>query len=213
MKDKSNNPVGEVQPSAHQRWLDADDLGQALAKIRDCDAWWAVKCCIIFMAFTCVRSNEARGATWDEVDLDNATWTIPAIRMKNNVRHRVPLSTGAVEVLDYAREQGGDQGLIFPSQRGGKEIHSGALSRLFLELQIPAVPRGLRATFMNWAVGRPHIPESVAEMVLAYKPASAVLRSFLINDLFEHHVAVMQEWADFLNKTMEPVVPADLDPC
>ena len=69
MEDKGNNPVGSGGPrsfgkvplSAYLRCLDADELGQALAKIRDCDAWWAVKCCLIFMALTCVRSNEARG--------------------------------------------------------------------------------------------------------------------------------------------------------
>ena len=216
MEDKGNNPVGsggsrrfgEVQPSAHRRCLDADKLGQALAQIRDCGAWWAVKCCIIFMALTCVRSNEARGATWDEVDLDKAEWTIPAIRMKNGVRHRVPLSTQAVEVLAYAREQGGGQGLIFPSRRGGKVIGPGVLSKLFLELKIPCVPHGLRATFSNWAGERVHIPELVAETVLAHQPSSAVVRSFLASDSFERRVPVMQQWADLIAETMEPVVPA-----
>ena len=199
---------GEVQPSVHRQFIDPDDLGQALAKVRDYDVWWAVKCCLIFMAFTCVRSNQARGATWDEVDLNNMTWTIPAIRMKNNVLHRVALSTEAVEVLAYAREQGGDQGLIFPSQRGGKVIHSGALSRLFLELQIPGVPHGLRASFMNWANERVHIPRTVVSMVMAYEPSSDVERILHRRKLYKHHVAVMQEWAGFIAETMEPVVPA-----
>ena len=216
MEDKGNNPVGsggtrrfgEVQPSPHGRFLDADELGQALAKIRDCDAWWAVKCCLIFMAFTCVRSNEARGATWDEVDLDKAEWTIPAIRMKNGVRHRVPLSTEAVEVLAYAREQGGGQGLIFPSQRGGKVIGPGVLSKLFLELKIPCVPRGLRATFMNWAFECTDIPPLVAETVLGHQSSSTVVGLFLTSRFFERRVPVMQEWGDVLTETMEPVVPA-----
>ena len=124
MEDRGNNPVGsggsrrfgEVQPSPHGRCLDADELGEALAKIRDCDAWWAVKYCLIFMVLTCVRSGEARMATWDEVDWDNAVWTIPAIRMKTGIEHRVPLSAQAMEVLAYARKQGGGrQGAIFPT--------------------------------------------------------------------------------------------------
>ena len=170
-----------------------------------------MKCCIIFMALTCVRSNEARGANWDEVDLDKAEWTIPASRMKTGVQHRVPLSTQAVEVLAYAREQGGSQGLIFPSRRGGKVIRPGALSKLFLELKIPSVPHGLRATFMNWVVERAHIPEPVSEMVLAHRTLSGVVMSFHASDFFERRVLVMQEWADFIAQTMEPVVPADLD--
>ena len=219
MEDKGNNPVGsggsrrfgEGQPSAHLRCLDADGLGQALARVRDSKAWWAVKCCIIFMALTCVRSNEARGANWDEVDLDKAEWTIPASRMKTGVQHRVPLSTQAVEILAYAQAQGGGQGLIFPSRRGGKVIHPGALSKLFQELKIPGVPHGMRATFSKWAVGQTDIPSRVAEMVLAYRTVSGVVMSFHASDFFERRVLVMQEWADFIAQTMEPVVPADLD--
>ena len=219
MEDKGNNPVGsggsrrfgEVQASAHRRCLDADKLSQALAQIRDCGAWWAVKCCIIFMALTCVRSNEARGATWDEIDFETATWTIPASRMKTGVEHRVPLSAQAMEVLAYAREQGGGQGLIFPSRRYGKVIHPGALSKLFLELKIPSVPHGLRSTFMNWAVERAHIAEPVAEMVLAHQPLSGVVMSFHRSELFERRVLVMQEWSYFIAETMESLVPVVLD--
>ena len=219
MEDKGNNPVGsggsrrvgKVAPTARLQCVDADELGEALAKIRDCDAWWAVKYCLIFMALTCVRSNEARGATWDEVDLDKAEWTIPAIRMKNGVRHRVPLSTQAVEVLAYAREQGGGQGLIFPSRRGGKVIGPGVLSKLFLELKIPCVPHGLRATFMNWAFECTDIPQLVAETVLGHQSSSTVVGLFLTSRLFERRVPVMQEWGDVLTETMEPVVPDTLD--
>ena len=140
------------------QFLYCHDVGNALASIRDADVWWAVKYCLMFMVFTCVRSNEARGATWDEVDLDKAEWMIPAIRMHNGVRHRVPLSTQAVEVLAYAREQGGGQGLIFPSRRVGKVIGAGVLSKLFLELEIPAVPNGFMTSFRNWALECTDIP-------------------------------------------------------
>ena len=219
MVDKGNNPggsgdarrFGEVQPSDRRRFIEADDLGQALAKIRDCDAWWAVQFCLIFMAFTCVRSNEARGATWDEIDWETRTWTIPASRTKTNGPHLVPLSTEALEVLAYAREQGSDQGLIFPSQGGGKEIHSGSLSKLFRDLKIDSVPHGFRVGFVKWAVGRTHIPGVVARMVSGHQPSSVVERSLLRSELYERCVPVMQEWADSIASAMGPVVPADPD--
>jgi len=72
--------------------LDSKDLGAALVVVRDADIWWAVKWCLIFIALTCVRSGEAREATWDEVDLDKAVWKIPAARMKRPEEHKVPLS-------------------------------------------------------------------------------------------------------------------------
>ena len=70
------------------------------------------------------------------------------------------------------------------------------------------MPHGLRATFSNWAGERVHIPELVAETVLAHQPSSAVVRSFLASDSFERRVPVMQQWADLIAETMEPVVPA-----
>ena len=45
-----------------------------------------------FTILTAVRSGEARGAEWTEIDLAAALWTIPAARMKEGREHRVPLS-------------------------------------------------------------------------------------------------------------------------
>ena len=82
------------------------------------------------------------------------------------------------------------------------------LAKVFRELKILSVPQGLRGTFSNWAGERVHIPEPVAEMVLAHKPSSAVVKAYRTRDFFERRVPVMQEWGDVIAKTMEPVVPA-----
>ena len=47
---------------------------------------------------TAARSGEVRGATWSELDLEAATWTIPANRMKAGKPHIVPLSASALDV-------------------------------------------------------------------------------------------------------------------
>ena len=59
----------------------------------------ASKLCFRFLILTAARSGEARGATWDEIDLDAKTWTIPGDRMKAGKPHRVPLSDAAIAVL------------------------------------------------------------------------------------------------------------------
>ena len=125
--------LGKVQAAEHYQSLPPGELGDALGIIRDCDAWWAVKCCIIFLALTGVRSGECRLATWDEFDLEKAMWTVPASRMKNRVAHRVPLSIEAMELLDYALEQGGGAGFVFPAERGGALPGSKSLSVLLFE--------------------------------------------------------------------------------
>ena len=64
------------------------------------DAWTGTRLAFRFLVLTATRNGEVRGATWDEMDVDGALWTIPAARMKAAVEHRVPLSDAALAVLD-----------------------------------------------------------------------------------------------------------------
>nr|WP_236766844.1 hypothetical protein [Aeromonas hydrophila] len=52
---------------------------------------------------------------WEELDLGNAIWTIPAGRMKAHVTHRVPLSLEALAVLKKVQGLHGEW--VFPSPR------------------------------------------------------------------------------------------------
>jgi len=52
-----------------------------------------------FILLTLVRKSEFIEATWDEVDFETATWTIPSERMKARRPHRVYLSEQALEIL------------------------------------------------------------------------------------------------------------------
>jgi integrase len=50
---------------------------------------------------TAARTNETLGAKWDEINIDEKVWTVPAARMKGGHAHRIPLSDRAVEILQY----------------------------------------------------------------------------------------------------------------
>ena len=54
--------------------------------------------CLHFLILTSLRSNEARGAEWAEINGD--LWTVPEWRMKGKIEHRVPLSRQALALLD-----------------------------------------------------------------------------------------------------------------
>ena len=79
----------------------ADCIGQVKASRR---ASASSKLALEFLVLTAARSAEARKATWDEIDVEGATWTVPAERMKASREHRVPLSGRALEVLAEAAE-------------------------------------------------------------------------------------------------------------
>ena len=95
------NPAGDVINGAltkmphvrtHHRALPYQELPSALQAVRESTTSPCVKLAFELLALTACRSGEVRGMTWDEVDLETATWTVPATRMKAGKLHRVPLS-------------------------------------------------------------------------------------------------------------------------
>ena len=79
------------------------------------------------LILTAARSGEVRGATWQEIDLDKALWTIPGERMKAGREHTVPLSKQAVALLK-ALPRIGDY--VFPGAVEGKPLSDMALMQL-----------------------------------------------------------------------------------
>ena len=118
------NPAGEAingalppmpKVKAHLRALPYQEVGAALETVSASEASLPSKLCFRFLVLTAARSGEARGATWDEIDLQGTVWRIPSERMKAGVEHRVPLSGQALDVLDQASAPRDQSGLVFPS--------------------------------------------------------------------------------------------------
>lgn len=119
-----------------------------------------------FLTLTASRSGEIRGALWDEIDLANGIWTIPADRMKAGREHRVPLSSAAVELLT-TQPRLISCPYVFPSPKNG-QMSDMTISAVMRRIQAaeekegrpgfldprsrrPAVPHGLRSSFRDWA--------------------------------------------------------------
>lgn len=97
--------------------LQIDDAPRWFAALRKRDGMGSRA--LEFAALTAARSQEVRGARWEEIDLGSALWIVPALRMKMDREHRVPLSAVAVALLgDLPRFE--NEALVFPAPRGGK---------------------------------------------------------------------------------------------
>ena len=143
---------------------------------------------------TAARSGEVRLATWDEMDLDAAVWTIPAARMKAKRDHRVPLSGRALAILHDAWRRSDGTGLVFPSPRG-KPLSDMTLSKLIKELGIAAVPHGFQSSFRDWAAERTNTPREVVEAALAHTVRNPTVAAYARSDLFERRRRLMDDWA------------------
>ena len=183
------NSIGKVRHKA----LPHDNVAAAVATIRATRAHPATRLALEFLVLTAARSGEVRGARWDEIDLDSATWTIPADRMKAGKEHRVPLSDQAVAVLARAREYTNGSGLVFPGPLG-REVTSTAYSKLLHENDVGCVPHGFRSSFRDWC-SETGQPRELAEHALAHV-VKGVEGAYQRSDLFNRRRALMAAWAD-----------------
>ena len=79
------------------------DVPVFVSRLRGLGGWPATRLAFEFLILTVSHSGEVRLATWDEMDLGAALWTVPAERMKGRVEHAVPLTPRAVAVLREVR--------------------------------------------------------------------------------------------------------------
>lgn len=174
-----------------------------------------------FAALTWGRSGEVRGATWGEIDLEAALWTIPAGRMKMRREHRVPLAPAAVELLKSLPRVAGTD-LVFPGARGGPLSDmslSAVLRRMQAEAEAaaaaagdpvekagwrdpktgrPAVPHGLRSTARTWGAEQTRFDRHLLELALAHDTAGAVEAAYQRSDRLEERRKLAGAWAAFL---------------
>ncbi len=99
-----------------------EDLPDLLIKIDAYDGEEQTKLALQLLALTLVRTTELRGATWPEIDMESATWNIPADRMKAGLPHFVPLSRQALAVLQRLKEINGNRALVFPGRKPMKPM-------------------------------------------------------------------------------------------
>ena len=201
------NPAGDAINGAlprqrrvkeHHRALPYGRLPAVLQAVRESTASPSVKLSFEMLALTGCRSGEVRGMTWDEVDLYEATWTIPGERMKSGKSHRVPLSHRALIILEEARSLSDGDGLVFPAPRSGGVLSDMAFTQLLRRLKLDFVPHGLRSSFRDWAAEKTSARHDVMETALAHTVGNATEAAYFHSDLFELRRDLMERWSGFL---------------
>ena len=191
----------KARPKAkHMAALPASELPTFMGKIDGYDGELQTKLALRLMALTFVRTNELRGATWAEIDLDKADWTIPAERMKTKAPHHVPLSQQAVEAFRTLQEMNGKWPWIFagraPTTPMSKNTVLFALYRMGYHSRMTGHGfRAMASTALNEMGYRP----DVIERQLAHTEKNAVRAAYHRSQYLEERKTMMQAWADFLD--------------
>jgi integrase len=172
-----------------------------------------------FAILTATRTNEVRGATWDEIDIDGGLWVIPGSRMKGGVTHHVPLTMAAQALLGQIPRV---DKFVFSGATYGKGLSDMSLlevCRRMDEAEIKSggkgwkdpvqnrtiTTHGFRSTFRTWGAESVanSFPREVLEHALAHKLPDKVEAAYLRGTMFEKRIMLMEAWADYCGMVQE----------
>ncbi len=205
-----SNPAGEAidgalprmpKVKAHLRSLPYQEVGRAIQIVDASEASLPSRLCFRFLVLTAARSGEARGATWDEIDLQDRVWRIPGKRMKAGIEHRVPLSRQATDLLGEAGDFLDETGLLFPSpMKQRSQMSDMTLMKVLRSVGLAdrTTVHGFRSSFKNWTLEQTDTPWAVSEAALAHTLGNATEQAYARSDLFDRRRILMQMWADYV---------------
>ncbi|HTU09545.1 MAG TPA: integrase arm-type DNA-binding domain-containing protein [Allosphingosinicella sp.] len=150
------------------------------------------------LILTAARSGEIRGATWQELDLDAALWSVPASRMKMGRAHIVPLSAEAVAVFERAQSfKVGASDLVFPGQNVKKPLSDMTLLKILRDMDLAVTVHGFRSAFRDWVAEQTDYPGEIAEAALAHTVANKVEAAYRRTDFLDKRRLLMRDWGTF----------------
>lgn len=197
-------PQAQKLIRGHHAALPYKDVPVFMDKLRQASGMGARALELTILCAT--RTSETLKAQWDEIDFENAVWTIPAERMKALNEHRIPLTSAAVAILKL-QYQNRMSDYIFPGQSPLKPISNMTMSKALKSLVEEHVTvHGFRSSFRDWAGEETSFPREVAEQALAHVVGSDVERAYRRGDALEKRRKLMESWASYLSPMKDGVV-------
>jgi integrase len=194
--DKLLPARSKVRKVKHHEALPIDDVPGFMSELR-ARAVISARA-LEFTISTVARTGEVIGAKWDEIDIANKLWTVPATRMKAGKEHRVPLTPAAIKLLEaLPREDGND--FVFVGGRKGSGLSNMAMLQLIRGMRPDdkLTVHGFRSTFRDWAAERTSFPSDIVEMALAHTIENKVEAAYRRGDLLEKRRNLAEAWSGY----------------
>ena len=193
---KGNLDLSLVAPSkaskvVHLSALSVDDMPKFMKELT-VQEWRGAKA-LEFIILTAARSGEVRASTWNEIDLKEKVWTIGSDRMKSGKQHVIPLSDGAVRLLESIPKEGKH---IFTGPRGGV-ISDVSVSKTPKLLGHEVTAHGFRSTFKDWARKHTAYADEVTELALAHVNSDQTRAAYARDGLLDKRRLLMSDWEQY----------------
>ena len=183
---------------------DKEALGGLMRAIDGFEGQTTTRIALEFLAIVVTRPGEVRHARWDEFDIENAIWTIPAERMKMRQPHKVPLPKRALELLNMLHNVTGWNELIFPSIKSSRRPMSentmnAALRRMGYSGD-EMTSHGFRATFSTIANESGLWNPDAIERALAHVETNKIRGAYARGQYWDERVKIADWWANTLSQ-------------
>lgn len=183
---------------SHMPTLAPEQLPELMNALSMASIKLTTRCLIAWQLHTMTRPSEAAGARWDEINEKQATWVIPAERMKKRKIHIIPLTRESMVLLEIMRPISGHTPFIFPGDRNpNRPTHSQtanmALKRMGFEKNL--VSHGLRA-LASTTLNEHGFDPDLIESALAHTDKNSVRKAYNRAEYVERRREMMQWWSN-----------------
>ena len=192
------NPVKRHLPT-----LKPEQLPELMAALSIASIKITTRCLIEWQLHTMVRPSEAAGARWDEIDLEQKLWKIPAERMKKKKSHTVPLTSQSIALLERMTPISSKSEFVFPSDRHfNKHINPStanvALKRMGFGGQL--VAHGLRS-IASTTLNEQAFDADIIEAALAHVGDNEVRSAYNRSEYIKRRIPMMGWWSEHIEQS------------
>ncbi len=205
---KISDILGEVKPRRERIALKEDELRIILPTMHELGTENALALKILLA--TCTRKGELIKARWDDIDFENAIWTIPAENIKRrksakaDVAFQIPLSPTIIGWFEQLKGLAGESEFVLPARKRGYGKKASTMSRTTLNAALERVslgvrdftPHDLRSTARSF-LGAMGIDTVVAERCLNHQ-LRGLAGIYDKYDYLPERRIIIERWASFL---------------
>ena len=184
----------------HHPHITFAELPELLAKSEAANIHSLTRHAIRLLTLTAVRPGELRQAPWAEFDLDRATWTIPAERMKARRPHIVPLPRQAVAILRRLQEITGRYALVFAGANPDRPMSENTVNKALRVMGYEGrqTGHGFRHLLSTELNGRGYNKDWIGRQ-LAHGDTDEIRGTYNHAAYVEQRREMMQAWADSID--------------
>lgn len=193
-----------AKKGGNYRALRPGQLGELVQGLASAEISIVTRNLAMFALLTATRASECAGAKWSEIDLPNRVWTIPASRMKMGREHRIPLSDGAVKILETMAGVRCNE-FVFPGRDIKAHANASSVNVALRRAAIDTTFHGFRSLFSTYCHERSEFSSDVIENALAHR-TGGVRGAYLRSTFWDKRVALMAWWDSEVSRSERRVM-------